>query len=106
MKVVITLKLLIIRCTAERRDMFYIYCSVINLDIKFVHEVCLSHEFDKFEGHQQPDFIKKVLNKDCFEGFIIKIVMLDDDAQELSIVFLKMVILLLAGLQFKLGFHD
>ena len=86
--------------------MFYFHSSVINSDIEFIYKVYLSYKFDKFENHQQPDFIKEALNKNCFESLIIKVVMLDDNAQELSIVFLKTAILLLADLQFKSSFHN
>ena len=78
--------------------MFHIYSLVMDSDVEFVHKVCLSHEFNELEGHQQSDLIEEVLNEDCFESFIIKVVMLDGNTQELSIVFLKTAILLLAGL--------
>ena len=78
--------------------MFHTHSSVMDSDVEFVHEICPSHEFGEFEGHQQPDLIEEVLNEGCFEGFIVKVVMLDGNAQKLSIVFLKMVILLLADL--------
>ena len=98
MSVVAVLGLLITRCTAERKGMFHIYSSVVDSGVEFVHEVCLSHKFGELEGHQWPDLIGEALNEDCFEGLIIKVVMLDDNVQEFSIVFLKMMILLLAGL--------
>ena len=106
MKIVAVLKLLIIRYTAERKDIFHIHNLITDSNIKFVHEINLSHEFDEFKGHQQPDLIKKILNENCFESFIIKVVMLDNNVQKFSIIFLKMMIFLLAGLQFKLSFHD
>ena len=86
--------------------MFHTHSSVVDPGIEFVYEVCPSHEFGELGGHQQPDLIGEALNKGCFEGLIIKVVMLDDNAQELSIIFLKIVILLLAGLQFELSFYD
>ena len=60
--------------------MFYAHCSVTDSGIEFVHEICLSHEFNELEGYQQPDLIEEALNKDCFKGFIIKVIMLDDNA--------------------------
>ena len=66
--------------------------------IKFVYEVYLNHEFDEFRDYQQSDLIEKALNEDCLKDFIVKVVMLDDNVQELSIIFLKTAILLLAGL--------
>ena len=86
--------------------MFYAYCLIINSGIEFVHRVYLSYEFYKLKGYQQSDLIEEVLNKDCFKSLIIKVVMLDDNAQKLSVVFLKMMILLLADLQFEPGFHN
>ena len=105
-KVITVSRLLIVRHTAEKKGMFYIHSSIVNSDVKFVHKVCFSHEFNKFKNHQQSDFIKKILNEDCFENFIVKVVMLDNNAQKLSIVFLKTVIFLLADLQFESNFHD
>ena len=58
--------------------MFHIHSLVMDSDVEFVYEVCFNHEFSKLKGHQQPDLIKKILNKSCFESFIIKIVMLDN----------------------------
>ena len=78
--------------------MFYIYSLIVNLGVEFVHKIYLSHEFDELESHQQLNLIKEALNEDCFENLIIKVVMLDNNAQELSIIFLKTAILLLAGL--------
>ena len=86
--------------------MFHIYNSVTDLDVEFIHEVNLNHKFDKLESHQQSNLIGKALNEDCFEGFIVKVVMLDGNAQELSIVFLKTAILLFANLQFESNFHS
>ena len=105
-RVIAVLGLLIIRCTAEKRGIFHIHSLVVNLDIKFIHKVNLSHEFNKFGSHQQLNFIEAVLNENCFKSFIVKVVMLDNNAQKFSTVFLKMVIFLLAGLQFKLNFYD
>ena len=95
---VAVLGLLITRCTAERRGMFHTHSLVADPGVEFVHGVCLSHEFGELGGHQQPDLIEEALNEDCFEGLIVKVVMLGDNAQEFSIVFLKTAILLLAGL--------
>ena len=78
--------------------MFHTHSLVTDSDIEFVYEICFNHEFGEFGDHQQLNLIEEALNEDCFEGFIVKVVMLDGNAQELSIVFLKMVILLLAGL--------
>ena len=78
--------------------MFHTHSLITDSDIKFVHEIYFSHEFDELKGHQQPDLIKEILNKNCFESLIIKVVMLNGNAQELSIIFLKTVILLFADL--------
>ena len=96
--VVTTSELLIIKCTAEKRGMFYAHSSVMDSDVEFVYQICLNHEFGELESHQWPDLIEEALNEGCFKGFIIKVVMLDGNAQELSIVFLKTVIFLLASL--------
>ena len=98
--------LLIIRHTAEKRSMFHIYNSITDSGIEFVHKISFSYKFNKFEDHQQLNLIEKALNKDCFEGLIVKVVMLDDNVQEFSIIFLKTAIFLLAGLQFESSFHD
>ena len=98
-------ELLIIRCTAERKNMFHTHYLIIDSDVEFVYEVCFNHEFGKFGSHQQPNLIEEALNEGCFENLIIKVVMLDDNAQEFSIIFLKTVILLLADLQFELSFY-
>ena len=98
--------MLIIKCTAEKRDIFHIHSSVVDSDIEFVYKIYLSHEFDEFKNHQQLDFIEEILNGNHFESFIIKVVMLDGNAQKLSIIFLKTAIFLLADLQFELSFHD
>ena len=71
MNVVAVLRLLIIRCTAERRDIFHTHSSVANSNVEFVHEVCPNHEFGELEGHQWLDLIREVLNEDCLEGFIV-----------------------------------
>ena len=92
------LKLLITRCTAEKRCMFHTHSLIADSDVEFVYEIYLSYEFSELEGHQWLDLIEEALNEGCFEGFIVKVVMLGDNAQELSIVFLKIVIFLLAGL--------
>ena len=97
-KVIAVLRLLITRCTAERKGMFHTYSLIANLDVEFVYKICLSHEFNELKDHQQLNLIEEVLNEGCFEGFIVKIVMLGDNAQELSIVFLKTVIFLFADL--------
>ena len=97
-RVIAALGLLITRHTAERRGMFHTHSSVMNLGIEFVHEVCFSHEFGELEGHQQLNLIGEALNESYLEDFIIKVVMLGGNVQELSIVFLKTAILLLAGL--------
>ena len=99
-------ELLIVRCTAEKKDIFYIYSLIINSGVKFVHEVYFNYEFDKLKDYQQSDLIEKILNKDCFKDFIVKVVMLDSNAQKLNVIFLKMMIFLLAGLQSKPGFHN
>ena len=105
-KVIAALGLLITRHTAERKGIFHIHSLITNSDIEFIYEVCLSHEFSEFKGHQQSDLIKEILNEDYFEGLIIKVVMLNDNPQKLSIVFLKIAILLLADLQFESDFYD
>ena len=97
-RIIVVLRLLIIRHTAEKRDIFYIHSSVTNSNVKFVYEIYFSYEFDEFKNHQQSDLIEEVLNKDCFEDFIVKVVMLDDNVQKLSIIFLKTVIFLLTDL--------
>ena len=78
----------------------------MNSDVEFVYKVYLSHEFDKLKGHQQSNLIEEILNEDCFEGFIIKVVIFNNNAQKLNIVFLKTVILLLADLQSESDFHN
>ena len=78
--------------------MFHTHSLIMNSGIEFVHEICPSHEFGELEGHQQLNLIEETLNEDCLKGLIIKVVMLGDNVQEFSIVFLKTVILLLAGL--------
>ena len=98
MSIVAVLKLLIIRCTAEKRGMFHTHSLVVDSGIEFVHEVCPSHEFSELGGHQQLNLIEEALNEGCLKGLIVKVVMLDGNAQKLSIVFLKMAILLFAGL--------
>ena len=98
MSVVAASGLLIARHTAERRGMFHTHSSVADPGVEFVHGVCRSYEFGELGGHQQPDLIGEALDEGCLEGFIVKVVMLDGNAQELSIVFLKTAILLLAGL--------
>ena len=104
--VIAVLQLLITKCTAERKSMFYTHLSILNSDVEFVHKVCFNHKFNELEGHQWLNLVKEALNEDDLEGLVVKIIMFDDNAQELSIVFLKIVIFLLAGLQFKLSFHD
>ena len=52
MSVVVALRLLIIRYTAERKNMFYTYSSVINSDVEFIYKICLNHEFNELKGHQ------------------------------------------------------
>ena len=105
-KIVAALRLLIAKYAAEKKNMFHTHCSVMNSGIEFIHEVYLNHVFNEFENYQQLNLIEEILNKDCFKGFIIKIVMLNGNVQEFSIIFLKMVIFLLAGLQFESDFHD
>ena len=103
--VVAASQLLIVRGTVKRRGMFHIHSLVPDSGVEFVHGVCLNHEFGEFKGHQWSDLIEEALNEDDLEGFIIKVIMLGGNAQELSIVFLKTVIFLLAGLQFELSFY-
>ena len=79
MKIITVLRLLIIRCTVERKNMFHIYSLIADSGIKFTHKICFNYEFNEFENHQQPNFIKKVLNKDCFKSFIIKVVIFDNN---------------------------
>ena len=98
MNVVAVSKLLIVRHITEKRGMFHIHSLIVNSDVEFIHEICLNYKFGELESHQWPDFIEEALNENCFEGFIIKVVMLDNNAQKFSIVFLKMMILLLADL--------
>ena len=84
MSVVAVSGLLIIRCTAEKRGIFYIYSSVVNSGVESVHKVCLSYEFGELKNYQQLDFIEEALNESCFKGFIVEVVMLDNNAQKLS----------------------
>ena len=49
--VVAVLELLIIKCTAEKKNMFHIHCSVTDSDVEFIHKICLNYEFNKFKGH-------------------------------------------------------
>ena len=72
--------LLIIRCTTERKDIFHIHSSIINLDIEFVYKVYLNYKFNEFKNHLQSNVIEKILNKNCFESFIIKVVIFNDNA--------------------------
>ena len=97
-KVIATSELLIIRHTAEKRDMFHIHNLIADSDVEFIHEICLSYEFNELKGHQQSNLIKKALNENYFKSLIVKVVMFNNNAQEFSIIFLKMMILLLAGL--------
>ena len=99
-------ELLIVRCTAERRDIFHIHSLIIDSDVEFVHKIYLSHEFNEFKSHQQSDFIEEVLNENYFKNFIIKVVIFDNNAQKLSVIFLKTVILLFINLQFELSFYN
>ena len=80
MSVIAVLGLLIVRCTAEKRGIFHIYSSVTDSGVEFIYEVCFSHEFSELKSHQQLNLIEEILNKGCFECFIIKVVMLDDNA--------------------------
>ena len=98
MSVVAALGLLIIRHTAEKKGIFHTYSLVADSGVEFVHKVCLNHKFDEFKDHQQLNLIEEALNENCFKSLIIKVVMLDGNAQEFSIVFLKTAILLLASL--------
>ena len=98
--------MLIIRDTAERRNIFHTHSSVLNSGVKFIHRICLNHEFNELEDHQWLNLIEEALNKGDFKGLVIKVIMLGDNAQELSIVFLKTAIFLLADLQFKSSLHD
>ena len=86
--------------------MFHTHSLVLNSGVEFVYRVCLSHEFDELEGHQWSDLIEEALNENNLEGLIIEVIMLDDNAQELSIVFLKTVIFLFASLQFEPNLYD
>ena len=52
MSVVAVLRLLVIRCTAEKKDIFHTHSLIVNLNVKFVYEICFSHEFDELKGHQ------------------------------------------------------
>ena len=105
MSVVAALWLLIARGTAKRKGMFHTHSLILNPGVEFVHEVCPNHEFGELRGHQWPDLIGEALNEGDFEGLVVKVIMLGGNAQELSIVFLKTVIFLLAGLQFELSLH-
>ena len=78
----------------------------MNLGIKFIHKIYLSYKFNKFKNHQQLNFIEKFLNEGCFKNFIVKVVMFNDNSQKFSIIFLKTVIFLFAGLQFEPDFHN
>ena len=97
-RVIAVLRLLIVRCTAEKRGIFHTHSLITDLSIEFVHKVCLSYEFNELKGHQWLNLIEEALNEGYLEGFIVKVVMFDDNAQEFSIVFLKTAILLLADL--------
>ena len=98
--------MLIIRCIAEKKDIFHTHSLITDSNVKFVYEIYLSYKLNEFRGHQQSNLIEETLNESCFEDFIIKVVMLNDNAQKLSIIFLKIMILLFTGLQFKLSFHN
>ena len=50
-RIVIALKLLIARCTVEKKDMFHIYNLIVNSDIKFVYKICFSYKFNEFKNH-------------------------------------------------------
>ena len=97
-KIIAALRLLIIRHTIKKKDIFHIHSSVVNSNIEFVYKVYLNHEFNKLKGHQQSNLIEEVLNKDYFKGFIVKVVIFDSNIQKLSIVFLKMIIFLFTDL--------
>ena len=49
--IVIVLKLLIIRCIIEKKDMFYIHSLIVNLDIEFVYKIYFNYKFSKFKNH-------------------------------------------------------
>ena len=51
MSVVAVLELLIVRCTAERRDMFHTYNLITDSDIEFVHKICFNYELNELKGH-------------------------------------------------------
>ena len=78
--------------------MFHIHSSIMNLNVKFIHKIYFSHKFNEFKSYQQLNLIKEILNENCFKNFIVKVVMLDDNAQEFNIIFLKIMILLFTGL--------
>ena len=78
--------------------MFHTHSLITNSDIKFVYKVYLNHEFSELKNHQQLNLIEKTLNENCFKSFIVKVVILDNNAQEFSIVFLKTAILLFTDL--------
>ena len=49
--VIAVLKLLIVRYTAEKKDIFYIYSLIVNLNVKFVHKIYFNYKFDEFKNH-------------------------------------------------------
>ena len=44
-------KLLIIRCTAERKDMFHIHNLIADSNVKFVYKVYFNYKFNEFKNH-------------------------------------------------------
>ena len=51
MKIIIISELLIARCTAEKKNIFHIYNSVMNSDVEFVYEVYFNYKFNELENH-------------------------------------------------------
>ena len=77
--VVIALKLLIIKYITEKKNIFYIHNSIVNSNVEFIYKIYFNYEFDELKSYQWLNFIKKILNENCFKNFIIKIVILDDN---------------------------
>ena len=51
MSVITVLRLLIIKCTAEKKNMFHIYNLITDSDVEFIYKICFSYEFGEFKGH-------------------------------------------------------
>ena len=58
-KIIIILRLLIIRCTVEKKNMFHIHSSVTDSDIKFIYEIYFNYKFNKLEIINSQILLKK-----------------------------------------------